>query len=276
MNYKIVADSSADLVTFDGVDFASAPLKIITSEKEYVDDANLDVDKMVDELDKYNGKSSTACPSPADWMNGFGDADRVFCVSITGGLSGSYNAACVAKRDYEEKYPDRRVFVIDSLSAGPELRLIIEKLREYILDGKAFEEICKAITEYQKHTSLIFVLESMKNLARNGRVNPIVAKAAGLLGIRVVGKASDVGQLEPMEKCRGERNALASVVKIMKNLGTNIGKVHIGHCLNEGAAQKLKDMIVTEFENAKVEIYRIRGLCSFYAEKGGLMIGFER
>lgn len=275
-NIKIVADSSADLTSLDGVAFASAPLKIITSDKEYVDDERLDVEQMVDELDKYHGKSSTACPSPADWLNGFGDAETVFCVSITGALSGSYNSACVAKRDYEKQHPNRRVFVIDSLSAGPEIRLIIEKIREYITLGKPFEDICKAIMEYKNKTSLLFMLESMKNLARNGRVNPIVAKAAGLLGIRVVGKASDKGELEPLEKCRGERNALTSIVQNMKKLGTNIGKVHIGHCLNENAANKLKEMIVSEFKSAKVEIYRIRGLCSFYAEKGGLMIGFER
>ena len=275
-NVKIVADSSSDLLSLEGVQFASAPLKIITSEKEYVDNEQLDVENMVAELEKYHGKSSTACPAPADWISGFGDAENVFCVSITGALSGSYNSACIAKRDYEEQHPNRKVFVIDSLSAGPEIRLIVEKLKEYIMSGKPFDEICNAIMEYKNRTSLIFMLESMKNLARNGRVSPIVAKAAGLLGIRVVGKASDKGELEPLEKCRGERNALNSIVQIMKMLGTNIGKVHIGHCMSEGAAQKLKELIVTEFENAKVEIYRIRGLCSFYAEKGGLMIGFER
>ena len=83
-NMKIVADSSADLVALSGVPFASTPLKIITSQKEYVDDKNLDVDQMVNELSFYNGKSSTSCPSPNDWLNAFSDAECVFCISITG------------------------------------------------------------------------------------------------------------------------------------------------------------------------------------------------
>lgn len=77
-DFKIVADSSADLLTLEGVDFASSPLKIITTHKEYVDDSNLDVDKMVDELGSYSGKSSTSCPSPNDWLNAFSDAKYIF------------------------------------------------------------------------------------------------------------------------------------------------------------------------------------------------------
>ncbi len=273
---KIVADSSADLVAFSKLPFSMAPLKIITSEKEYVDDENLDVNQMVFDLSKYSGKSKTACPAPADWMNAFGDEENVFCVSITGSLSGSYNAACVAKRDYEEKFPSRRAFVINSLSAGPELGLIVEKIADLVNTGKSFEDVCTEIMEYKEHTGLVFMLESLKNLANNGRVSPLVAKAAGLLGIRLVGKASDEGTLEPLEKCRGEQRALSSIVATMKKLGATDGKVKIGHCQNENAANKLKELILSEFKGADVEIYQSRGLCSFYAEKGGLMIGFEK
>ena len=97
---KIVADSSADLTSFTGTDFASAPLKIITSQNEYVDDKNLDVEGMVNELIKYSGKSSTACPSPIDWLKAFGESKYIFCITITSALSGSHNAACIAKADY--------------------------------------------------------------------------------------------------------------------------------------------------------------------------------
>ena len=95
---KIVADSSADLLTLEGIGFACAPLKIVAGEQEFVDDAALDVEGMVTWFDSYKGKSKTSCPNPGDWLEAFGDADEVFCVTITSGLSGSYNAACVAKQ----------------------------------------------------------------------------------------------------------------------------------------------------------------------------------
>ena len=190
-NVKIVADSSANLLNLTNIPFAAAPLKIITNDREFVDDAALDVDGMVKWFDSYKGKSKTSCPNPSDWLEAFSDADEVYCVTITSGLSGSYNAACIAKQMYEEKNSNKRVCVVDSLSAGPELVLIIEKLEEYIGQNLSYEEICEKIEAYKQKTGLVFMLESLKNFAANGRVSPAVAKIAGVLGIRIVGKASD-------------------------------------------------------------------------------------
>lgn len=273
---KIVADSSADLPKINNVSFSSVPLKIVTSEKEYVDDENLNVAEMVNDLAAYNDKSSTACPAPEDWLNAFDDSKYVFCVSITSNLSGTYNTACIAKQTYEEKHPDRKVYVIDTLSTGPEMQLIIDKLCNCLNEGYSFENTCDIICNYMKKTGLLFMLESMKNLANNGRVKPIVAKAAGLLGIRVVGQASSIGTLEVLEKNRGEKKALLSIINNMKKSGYKSGKVKISHCFNENAALSLKEQIKSEFQDAKIEIYKTRGLCSFYAEKGGLLVGFEK
>ena len=272
---KIVADSSADTFEMEGVEYACAPLKIRTDVKEYVDDGKLDVAGMVNDLAAYKGKSSSSCPSPADWLTCFGDAKYVFCITITATLSGSYNSACVAKKQYEEEHPDRKVFVFNSLSAGGELRLVMEKVRELAEAGAEFEDICDAAKEYARGTALIFMLESMKNLANNGRVSHIAAKAADILGIRVVGRASAKGDLEPLEKCRGENKALHSIVAIMEKMGHRGGKVRIGHCCNFAAAERLCALIKEKFGNSDIMIYHSGGLCSFYEERGGLMIGFE-
>ena len=148
---KIITDSSSDVLSLEGIDFANAPLKIISDDRQFIDDAELDVAEMVEYLEHYKGKTKSSCPNTNDWLESFGDAEEVFCVTITSGLSGSYNSAFSAKQIYEDEYPDRKVFIIDSLSAGPELRLIIDKLREYILGGFSFEEICKKIKDYQKN-----------------------------------------------------------------------------------------------------------------------------
>ena len=273
---KIVADSSSDVLELSNVNFESAPLKIITAEKEYVDDKELNVYEMVNDLQHYKGKSSTSCPNTEDWLKAFGDANEIFCVTITGTLSGSYNTAMTAKAIYEEAHPERRVFVHNSLSAGPEIALMIEKVQEFVIEGKDFDYICKEAVKYGKKTGLLFMLESMKNLANNGRVNPLLAKMAGIIGIRVVGKASNKGDLEPLSKCRGEKKALETIISHLKELGLRKGKVRIAHCFNEEAAQKLKELIHENFEKVQVHLYKCRGLCSFYAEKGGFLIGFEK
>lgn len=274
-NIKIVADSSANMLALETVAFATAPLKIITGEKEFVDDDALHVDDMVQWFDSYKGKSKTSCPNPSDWLKAFGDADEVYCVTITSGLSGSYNAACIARQMYEET-DGKRVCVIDSLSAGPELVLIIEKLKEYIRQDLSYEQICEKVQAYRQQTGLIFMLESLKNFAANGRVSPAVAKIAGVLGIRIVGKASNQGTLEPTNKCRGATKAIAALLSNLKDSGLKHGKVRIAHCQNETAARKLQNMIRTELPEVDVEIHTCRGLCSYYAEKGGLLVGFEK
>lgn len=275
MKIKIVTDSSADLVSLPNVDFAFAPLKIITSTKEYCDNAELNVDEMIDDLDNVKGKTQTSCPAPNDWLEAFGDADNVVCLTITSALSGSYNSAMTAKRLYEEEHPERKVFVLDTLSTGPEIKLLAEKAQALINKNASFEEICKQITEYKKKTKLMFMLCSIKNLANNGRVSHLVAKITSVLKIRIVGKASDKGELQVLEKCLGDKKSLQSIINNMKNFAKNVGKVIISHCKNETLANALKTLIKSEYKDSEVEICSARGLCSFYAEKGGLLIGFE-
>ncbi len=274
MNYKIAADSSANTYEFSRIDFKSVPLKIITSKTEYVDDSNLDVEKMVDEVKATKGKSGTSCPNIGDWLSAYDGGDVVFAVTITSKLSGSYSTAKEAAKIYMDAHPGSKVFVVDSLSTGPEMKLILEHIRDLMLSEKSFEEIRDSVIEYQNHTNLIFSLESLTNLARNGRVNPAVAKIAGVLGIRVLGIAKE-GVLNPLHKIRGESKTLEKMFEEMKNLGFSGGKVRIDHCFNQAAAENLAQKILSEFPECDLKIGKNNALCSFYAERGGILAGFE-
>ena len=273
---RIVSDSSSDVISLDFADYSYSPMKVITSEREFVDDEKLDVDEMIRFFDKYKGKSKSSCPNVKDWISAFGDADDVICMTITRALSGSYNAACCAKQIFEADNSGKRVFVLDTLTAGPELSLIIKKAEELIKSGISYEEICERLAKYHKKTGLVFMLKSLKNFASNGRVSPIIAKIVGIVGICIVGKASDEGTLEPLQKCRGEASSLDRIVQKLEEFGLKEGNVSIGHAQNEQGAERLKEMIHSKFEKVKIEIHKLRGLCSFYVEKGGLLVGFEK
>ena len=274
MKYKIVSDSASNIHTIEDIPFSYAPLHIIVGDQDFSDDDSLDLAQM-DEALSSGGKSGTACPSIGDWREAFGMAEVVFCVTITSGLSGSCDAARAAKALYEEQYPQRRVHVIDSLSAGPEMALLIEKLRELICSGANEEEILSGIRDYAARTRLLFCLKSLRNLAGNGRVNPSVAKICEILGIRVVGQASAQGTLEILHKCHGEPGSLTRMVKVMGAAGYSGGQVRIMHNQNEKAADKLAGLIREAHPSANVLISPTLGLCSYYAENGGLMLGFD-
>lgn len=275
LNCKIIADSSADLLSVQGVAFASVPLKIVTAVKEYVDDDALDVDTMIDDLLCYCGTSGSSCPNAAEWKQAFEGYDCVFCITITSNLSGSYNAARVALDEYLQEKPGRKGFVIDTLSAGPEVALIVEKLTELVQNETDFEVVVKKITDYQAQTHLLFALESLRNLANNGRVNVAIAKISGLLGIRIIGKASEEGTLAVSGKVKGGKKTPGALWQAMEKTGYTGGRVRIHHCRNLEEAEQLSALIVSKYPRASVVVQRTRGLCSFYAENGGLLIGFE-
>ena len=272
---RIVADSSCDLLTLDGVSFVSVPLTIRTDTEEFRDDAFLNVNEMVAELRGTKGRSYSACPNIADWESAFGESGDVLAFTITSSLSGGCNAARAAKKHCEEIDPSRRICVVDTLSAGPEIALLIEKAATMLRSGDNFNEICTAIQHYQCHTHLLFALESMHNLAQNGRISKLAATMAGVLGIRAVGKASEEGTLEMLGKCRGSRKTQKFLLNEMERLGYRGGSVRIGHCQNEALASELFAGLLQKFPQADVKSYPLRGLCSYYAERGGIMLGFE-
>ncbi|MGN0386473.1 MAG: DegV family protein [Lachnospiraceae bacterium] len=275
MNYKIVSDSASNLISMKDFPYESVPLHIMVGEKTFTDDSTLDIHAMYEALASYNDKSSTSCPSPDDWYKAFGDADAVFCVTITSGLSGSCSSAHTAKQMYEEKYPERKVYIVDSLSTGPEMILLIEKIKELIKKGEEAEEIYKEVTAYHKRTHLFYALASLNNLAKNGRVSPLVAKGISVLGIRIIGTASEEGTLKPVNKARGDKKAMQKLVGYMKSLGYKNGKIVISHSDNLSACEELKRLIQETFGKFNGFIHENTALCGYYAELHSVLVGFE-
>ena len=274
MKFKLIADSSCNIISMVNPNFGTVPMKVRT-DREYIDDANLDLAAMVEDLRNYSGKSGSACPSVGEWLEAFGDADCVFCTTMSKGLSGSYNSAQQAVAAFMEENPGKKGYVFNTLSTGPQQAFLNEKVLELIDQGLEFEEIIEKAESYYDNTHILFCLESMMNLARNGRVPLAVAKLCGMLGIRVCGDVKS-GMITPEHKPRGAKKATETLVKMMKERGFYDGaQLRIAHCFGETPAQDLANAIKAEFPNARITLEPTTALCSFYAEAGGLMIGFE-
>ena len=275
MRYQIVSDSSSNLFSLEGVRYTTVPMKIIAGDREYVDTEALDVRGMVEDLKAYKGKSGSSCANAQEWLDAFGDADMVFGVTISRNLSGSFNAAEAAAREFAEEHPNSKIHIFDTLSAGPEMAMVIEKIAGLVGRGLSFEEIVAQVREYQNHCHILFCLESMNNLARNGRVNPAVAKIASVLGIRACGDAQN-GQIIPIHKPRGQKKATETLAAMIRERGfTNSSWLRIAHCFGETQAQLLIDAVKKDFPDARYTVEPTTALCSFYAEEGGLMIAME-
>lgn len=279
MKHIIVSDSSCDIRFFKNPAkdsaFSYVPLTIRVGDREFTDNEFLNTAEMLREMYAYKGKSTSSCPSPEEWAVQFRRADEVFALAITSSLSGSYNSAMTARSMVLEECPDKKICIIDTLSTGPEMALLIEKLNEYFNENLDFDTICDKIHSYQQHTHLLFKLESLDNLVKNGRTSRLTAKMADVLNIHIVGCASREGTLAMLHKCRGANRAYSSMLKEMIQNGYSNGKVIISHCENEEGAGILKSKIEEAFEDPDIRIIPTGGLCSFYAERRGILLGYE-
>ena len=279
MTWKIVADSGCDYRTIENlaVDtlFESVPPTIQVGNEIFIDNAQLNIDNMMEKMYTTSSASKSACPSPDDYMKAFDGASNIFVVTITGTLSGSYNSAQVAKRLYLEDHPDVNIHIIDTLSAGGENDLIIKKLNLLIGQGLSYEEVIKEITTYQTKTKLLFVLAKVDNLVKNGRLSKLLGAVVGLLNIRMVGEASQDGKLELLQKARGAKKSLVAAFDELIKEGYAGGQIIIAHRNNPKFCQQFSEMVRKRFPQAVIEVIPTSGLCSFYAEENGLLMGYE-
>ena len=231
MTWKIIADSGCDYRQLEApaidTTFVSVPLTIQVADQIFVDDANLDIDQMME------------------------------------------------TNIYLEEHPDTKIHVIDSLSAGGEVDLLVEKLNDLIDQGLSFEEVVEAITAYQEKTKLLFVLAKVDNLVKNGRLSKLIGTVVGLLNIRMVGEASETGTLELLQKARGPKKSIQAAYEELIKAGYAGGRIVMAQRNNEKCCQQLSERIRETFPQADIKILPTSGLCSFYAEDGGLLMGYE-
>ena len=274
-NIKLIIDSSSNMKSDPDHNVEVVPLTISFGGKDYIDDQNLNIREFLNDMNQNQIAGKTTCPSIQAWLNALEGTEKAIIITMTSGMSGTFSSALQAKTMYEEKYPTSQIIVVDSRSAGPELTIVLHGIEKMIQGDIRFVDLEEVIAKFRMRTHLLFILQSLHNLSLNGRVSPVVAKVAGLLKINLIGTASKEGKLEPLTKARGMKKAMRELLKYMKDDNYHGGEVIIDHCENEKDAEIIKDKILAEYPDAQVTIRPMRGLCSFYAEEGGIMVGFH-
>lgn len=279
MTWKIVSDSGCDLkqlpIDTEKLTFVRVPLTFKVGERHFIDDDHLIIDEMVDCFEKTDVAATSSCPNPDAYLKAFEGSENIFVVTVTSKLSGSYNSAQLAKNIYLEHHPEANIHVIDSLSAGGEMDLIVLKLQELIVQRTPFQEIVNAITTYQNNTKLIIILEKVDNLVKNGRLNKFLGKMIGLLNIRLIAKADSEGAIALLQKVKGPKKMIVTAYSELQKAGYNGGRVVIAHCQNKLVSKQLAEKIYQDFPEASISIVPASGVCSFYIEKSGILIGYE-
>jgi DegV family protein with EDD domain len=279
MKYKIVGDSSCDVTKEmeETLNIAIAPLTFNLDGVEYVDDDNLDLDNYLKKIDQSSNVPKSACPSIQDYLDHFeGDYECVFGVTISAELSGSYNSAMNAKAMYLEKYPNRKVHIFNSRGASTMEVLIALKVVELAEAGKEFEEIVTLVEAYIEEAKVLFVLDKIDTLEKNGRMSSMKAKIVRALNLKLILMANQEGNIDMLDKARGTKKALKKMVEDMAKTGTVTGNkiLAISHCNCLDRAEYVKELASEMYDFKDIIILKMRGLSSTYANEGGIIISY--
>ena len=280
MRWMIVADSSCDLAIKglqvpEETGFATVPLSVLVGDREFIDNEELDVQEQRQALAAHQGKTSSACPAPELWAEKFRQADYSVAVTMTSALSGTYNSALIGKEMVLEKFPDKKIHVIDTRSTAGHMVVLCKKISRLIGEGLDFDEVCRQADICNKETCLLFTLQSYETLVKNGRMNRFVGMVATKMNIRAVGKATEAGELGMITKERGETGAFRALVKQMAKMKAMEDlDVYIHHCMNKQGADMVAKLVEEHYPTCRPHILPCRGLTSYYAENGGILAGF--
>jgi len=279
MKYTIITDSSCNLFErdfkSDKIDFQVAPLTMTVGDKDYIDTQDLDVRAFVDAVNASKTCPKSACPSPAMFKQLMEAGDNVIVVSISSKLSGTYASAKVAESEIKAQYPNKNVFVLDSLSAAVGNDFIVLKLRDLIENNNfTFEEVCEKLTDIAKKTRVRFLLHNLDNLVKNGRMNKMVGNILNAAKIKIICGDDGAGEIKKYGMSLGFKRGLASLAEFPKHDGREVDDpIMIAHVFNDEDAQFLKSHIEKHgFKN--VMLWKTRGLSSLYASDKGIILAY--
>lgn len=274
MSYIIRMDSAGEINDFLKGKVEGVPLTLSVGEREFIDDENINTDELREAIRNYKGAPKSACPSPEAFVEDMPFADRVYFVTITSRLSGSFNSARLGMEMYLEKYPDAKAYVFDSKTAGGGEALVSEKIIELEEKGCSFEEIVEEVEEYIKGMTTRFVLEDLSVLHKNGRLSKVAYVATSILDIVAVLGLRD-GELVKIAQARGVKRAIKSMTEtaIEDIKARGIKKITITHSAAPERAEALKAALEKEVD-ADIVIVPTGGLISMYAGEKGLVVSY--
>lgn len=278
MSYKIVADSSCDLneELKEKLSIKLVPFNIDVDNKKFLDDENIDTMELIHAMRNSPNPVRTSCPSPGDFVSHYKNADNIFAITISSQLSGTYNSAVLAKDMIKEEYPDKFVHVFDSKSASVGETLIAIKVQELIDNKFSNLEIVEKVEKYISEIRTFFVLESLDNLIKNGRITKTKGLIANVLNLKPIMGEDGEGNIKLVENVRGTKRAFKRLVEIIGETGEKFEEkiLAISHTNALEKAEQLKKDIAANYNFKDIIVVKTAGLSSAYAYDGGIILTF--
>lgn len=278
----ILADSCCDLSPelLKKTQAKIAPLTITIDDTHYVDDGTVDIPPYLAAMKASKNPVRSACPSPDLYAEDIRATEGdCFIVTLSAKLSGSHNAASLGVQLAQEDMPEKKVHIFDSESASAGETYIALMIHDLIAAGKSFEQIVELVEKKIRSMHTLFVLDSLDNLVKNGRISKTVALLANVLSIRLLMSDDGHGAIKNISKARGIKGALGQMVetcrKHTEGLAAASQRLVISYCNCPERARQVRDMIREKCPAiGEIIMTPTSALSSMYANDGGIVIAY--
>lgn len=275
--YKIVVDSCCEIPEEirEELWIERVPLTLEVGNNTVIDDDNFNQAEFLKMVDDCPTSPKSACPSPERYMQAYDeDVERVYVVTLTSKLSGSYNSAVLGKHLLEESRDNcPKIHIFDSLSASVGETQLVLKIKELEEAGRSFEEVVELTELYKNEMKTYFVLDNLDTLRKNGRLTGIKAVVVSTMNIKPIMYALD-GTIAQKSQAIGTRKALRKMADILMEEGRNLQEkvLVISHCNCLERAQFMKEKLLEKVQFKAVYILDMMGVSTMYANDGGIIV----
>ena len=271
----LITDSACDLDlnTLKENNINLLPLRIIYSNGDYRDRIDISPQEVYDNLEKEVPK--TSLPSAQDTEETLNRLEEegythVIYISISSGLSGSFNAIRLALEDH----PKLTSFVYDSkILAYPQGEIVLE-VAKLIKEGKSFEEIVKEIPEIRKRVIGYFTINTLEYLKKGGRIGRLAGTVGELLNLKPIITTDEDGVFYNVVKVRGRKQSLSKMTELLKEyLAKGKCEVAVLHAGCEDEAIKYMNSLKDLTNVVSIKIAEISPALGIHGGPG--LIGFS-
>lgn len=282
--YVIMTDSSCDLPSAlaEQMELTVLPLYVDVDGQKYT---NYLDEREISFVDIY-AKLRTKCPSKTSAvnMNDFMEpmesllraGKDVLYIGFSSGLSGTYNAGAMAARELGEKYPERRIYAVDSLSASMGQGLLIWHAWQKKQQGASLEEARDYVEQTKLHLCHWFTIEDLMFLKRGGRISGTTAIVGSMLSIKPVMHMDNEGHLIKVDTARGRKASIKALADKAGELGIDLSQQTIfishGDCIED--ANYLADIMRSRYSVRDVVISYVGPVIGAHSGPGTVALFF--
>ena len=278
--YQIFTDATSDL-NEDLETVKIIPMNVEIGDKEYVygPQGNISCSEFYG-LQKQGKYASTSQINVLEYEKYFEEALKegkdVLYISFSSGMSGTYQTACLCKKELEESYPDNRIICIDSLCAAVGEGLLIKEVDKKKREGMSMDELVDWVENNKMNLCHWFTVDNFDHLKHGGRVSAVAATLGNTLNIKPLLRVDEEGKLRVVKKIRGRHKAMVAQVEcIVKTWSPEISKsVVIGHGDDLKAAEELKEYVENKLPDAEIYISDIGPIIGAHTGPGVMVLAF--